>query len=215
MLTHILKLTMKTNSEFIQSDQDTLQSKNPTASLIGLALFLLPGLLILTVEFSTKLGQSNPFIMLILFLFGGILGLIGLIVYLIAVKGLKKKILTVLAGFTFYILLLPIIWSVNGLRERIYLSTHKENLEIVANKLLTKTISIEEANEILKTQNSILEVICVPNENKHVLFLIGGLSDNCSGFSYSLTDIVPSQNCCGDLISWKKITKNWHKWGTT
>jgi hypothetical protein len=206
---------MRTDSEDLQTDQDTVQSDSSTASLIGLSLFLLPGFLILIVEFSTKLGQSNPFIMFLLFLLGGIIALVGLIVYLIADKGLKKKILTVLVGFSFYVLLLPIIWGVNGLRERIYISTHKENLEVVAKKLLTNTISIDEANEILKSQNSILKVICVPKENKHVLFLLDGLIDNCSGFSYSLADKEPSQNCCGDLIKWKKITKKWYKWGTT
>jgi hypothetical protein len=206
---------MRTDSESTQTEQGTMQSDSSTASLVGLALFFLPGLLFLIVEFSTKLGQSNPFIMLLLFLFGGIITLVGLMVYLIADKGLKKKILTVMGGFTFYILLIPLIWGVNGLKERIYIRAHKENLEVVANKLLTNTISIVEANEILKSQNSVLKVICVPKENKHVLFLLNGLIDNCSGFSYSLTDKEPSQNCCGDLISWKKITKKWYKWGTT
>jgi len=199
----------------MQTDQDTLQNNKSTASLIGVVLFILPGLLILIVTFSTKLGQFNPFLMLLLFLCGGIIALIGLIVYLIAGKGLKRKIATVFAGFTFYILLLPIIWCVNGVRERIYISTHKEDLEVVANDLLTNKISIEEANEILKSKNSILKVMCVPKENKHVLFLLDGLIDNCTGFSYSLTDNEPSENCCGDLIYWKKIKRKWYKWGTT
>jgi hypothetical protein len=206
---------MKTNFESQQTDQSTVQNDSSTAPLIGLALFFLPGLFISLYMCFSKLGQFNPFLMMFLLLIGGFISLIGILVYLIAAKGLKKKILTILVGLSFYALLLPIIWGVNGLRERIYISTHKENLEEVANKLLTNTLTIEEANEILKSQNSILEVICVPKENKHVLFLLGGLIDNCSGFSYSLTDKEPSQNCCGDLIQWKKITKKWYKWGTT
>jgi len=199
----------------MQIDQETIQTDRSTIPLIGIILFLLPGLLMLIVEFSTKLGQRNVFIMLTLLLLGGIIGLIGLIIYLVAEKGLKKKTLTILSSITFYVLLLPIIWGVNDLRERIYIYNHSENLENVAKDLLKKVISIEEANKILRSENSILKVICVPNENEHVLFLLDGLIDNCFGFSYSLTDRKPSQNCCGDLISWKKINKNWYKWGTT
>lgn len=199
----------------MQIDQETIQTDRSTIPLIGIILFLLPGLLILIVEFSTKLGQRNVFIMLFLLLLGGIIGLIGLIVYLVSERGFKKKTLTILASITFYVLLLPIIWGVNDLRERIYIYNHRANLENVAKNLLKKEISIEEANKILRSENSILKVICVPSENEHVLFLIDGLIDNCYGFSYSLTDRKPSQNCCGDLTSWKKIKWNWYKWTTT
>lgn len=206
---------MHIDSTNINTDQKTLASGRSIASLTGKFLFFTPGLLILIVVFSTKLGQSNPFIMLTLFLLGGIVGLIGFIIYLITEKQFKSKIITVLSGITFYVLLLPIIWGVNGLRERIYIYKHRANLEIIANNILISKLSIDEANEILKSENSILKVICVPKENKHVLFLLEGVIDNCTGFAYSLTDNKPSQNCCGDLISWKKILMNWHKWGTT
>ena len=88
-------------------------------------------------------------------------------------------------------------------------------LEVVANELQTNKITIEEANEILNSKKSILKVICLPKENKHVLFLLDGLLDNCCGFSYSLTDNKPSNNCCGDLVYWKKTRRNWYKRGTT
>lgn len=196
-------------------EQDFRKSEWSTVASVGAALFILPGFLILTVLFSTKLGQFNPFLMLLLFFFSGIGALIGLITYLIADKLLKRKVTTVLAGFGFYILLLPVNWGVMGVRERIYIGVHQRELEAVANELLTSKITTEEANEKLQSKNIILKVICVPKENKHVLFFLDGILDNCSGFSYSLTDKQPSMNCCGDLIYWKKMKKNWHKWGTT
>lgn len=199
----------------MENEQDFQKSEWTTSALVGAALFILPGLLILIVLFSTKLGQFNTFLMLLLFLFGGIVALIGLITYLIADKLLKRKVTTVLAGFGFYILLLPINWGVNGVRERIYISDHQGELEAIANELLTSKITTEEANEKLQSKNIILKVICVPKENMHVLFLLDGMLDNCSGFSYSLTEKQPSMNCCGDLIYWKKIKRNWYKWGTT
>ncbi|RKD90191.1 DUF3810 domain-containing protein [Mangrovibacterium diazotrophicum] len=206
---------MYTGKENRESEQEILEPDGSIAALIGKILFFSPGLLILIVAFSAKLGQSNPFVMLILFLLGGIVGLIGFIVYLVAAKGLKGKILTILTGIIFYVSVLPIIWGVNGLRERIYVYNNREKLEIIANNLLTDQISVDEANEMLKSEGSILTVVCVPEEHKHVLFLLGGMIDNCAGFSYSLTDDKPLQNCCGDLVSWKKILTNWYKWRTT
>lgn len=206
---------MITDTEFNNPDLESFTDKKSSVPTIGLVLFLLPGILILIVAFFARLGQINPFLMLLLFLIGGIFALIGFIVYLIAEKVFKKKIKTVFACFVFYILLLPIIWGVNGLKERIYIHSHQELLENVANDLLTNKITIEVANEFLKSEESILNVICVPDENKHVLFLLDGLIDNCYGLSYSLNDKEPSQNCCGDLIKWKKIKRNWYKWGTT
>lgn len=199
----------------MEQEQDIRKSEWTTVASVGAALFILPGFLILTVLFSTNLGQFNPFLILLLFFFSGILALIGLITYLIADKRLKRKVTTVLAGFGFYILLLPIHWGVMGVRERIYISDHQRELEAVANELLTSKITTEEANEKLQSKNIILKVSCVPKENMHVLFLLDGILDNCSGFSYSLSDKQPTENCCGDLIYWKKMKRNWYKWGTT
>jgi hypothetical protein len=55
----------------------------------------------------------------------------------------------------------------------------------------------------------------LPDDDEHVLFLFGGMIDNCYGIAYSLTEEPPSQNCCGDLITWKRIKGNWYKWTTT
>ena len=57
---------------------------------IGFIIFLIPGILFLIIEFSNKLGQSNPFIIAMIFIGGGIVGLIGFISFIIADKGLKK-----------------------------------------------------------------------------------------------------------------------------
>jgi hypothetical protein len=101
------------------------------------------------------------------------------------------------------------------LRERIYIDNHQAKLEIIAQKLLADEISVEEANEKLKSEKSILMVYCLPKERDYVFFLLGGIIDNCYGLSYSSTGKRPIQNCCGDIIKWKKIKKNWYRWGTT
>jgi hypothetical protein len=150
-----------------------------------------------------------------LLILGGLAGLIGFIVFLIAYKGLKKKLVLSTLAVGFYIALLPMTWGINSIREKIYLSQNDKILEKVATQILTDQISIQEANQMLQKKNLIVSVCFVPNEKKHVLFLINGMIDNCYGFAYSLTDEEPSQNGCGDLTSWKKIKKHWYKWTTT
>lgn len=178
-------------------------------------LFLIPGLLILGIESFSELGQSNPFVIAMIIIYGGIPSLIGIIAYLIADKNIKRKIIIGLSGFAFYILLLPIIWGLNGVKERIYLARHHVELEQIAKDILNSKITIDDANKILQKENLIVSISCVPEEKKHVLFLISGMIDNCFGFSYSLTEEKPSDNCCGDLTSWKKIQDNWFVWTTT
>lgn len=199
----------------MQVIENNRRNEETTTALVGMVLLVLPGFLFLIVACSVKLGQFNPFLMLFLFLVCGIIALIGFITYLIAGKGLKSKLITVSGSAIFYVLIFPMIWGINGIRERIYIKTHQIDLELIANNLLNDKITKQEANEKLKDKNLVLTVICVPKEKKHVLFLLDGILDNCSGFSYSLTDQKPSENCSGDLIYWKKMKRNWYKWGTT
>ncbi|NVO10270.1 MAG: hypothetical protein HXX16_09945 [Bacteroidales bacterium] len=183
--------------------------------VFGLFLFFVPGLLILGIELFSELGQSNPFIIAMIIFWGGIPSLVGIIAYLIADKKVKRKIITGLGGLTFYILLLPIIGGVNSVKEKIYLVKHHVELEQIAIDVLNSKITVDNANQILKKENLIVSISCVPEEKKHVLFLISGMIDNCFGFSYSLTDEKPSDNCCGDFTSWKKIRDKWFVWTTT
>jgi hypothetical protein len=191
------------------------QSARSTTEIAGIILFLFPGLLFLAVSLFQGIGQTNPFILLIIILLGGIAQIVGLVMYLVAASNLKIKLLHIGAGITFYLLILPVIWGANFLKEIVYIEAHQEELEIIAEDLLANRISIETANEMLKSKNYLLQVICIPKEQKHVLFILGGLIDNCVGFSYSLTDKRPSENCCGDLIKWTKLRRRWYKWGTT
>jgi hypothetical protein len=193
-----------------------MQTTRQKIAKIGFSTFLIPGVLFLIIEFSSKLGQSNPFIIASILLNGGLIGLVGFIVFLFMYQGeVKKKLIISVIGFAFYIGLLPTIWGVNSIREKVYLSKNQTLLENLATEVLTDKITIDEANKILSNKDLILHVSCVPEENLHVLFLISGMIDNCYGFSYSLTDMEPSWNCCGDITSWKKIKKNWFRWTTT
>ena len=192
-----------------------MNSTRQIIAKIGLILFLSPGLIFLIIEFTNKLGQSNPFIIAMVLIYGGLAGLVGFIAFLIADKGLKKKLILSILAVGFYVALLPVTWGINSIRERMYLSRYDVVLEKVANQILTDQITIEEANQILDKKDLIIHVSYVPEEKKHVLFLISGMIDNCYGFAYSLTDEEPSWNGCGDLTSWKKIKEHWYVWTTT
>ena len=52
-------------------------------------------------------------------------------------------------------------------------------------------------------------------EDGTISFTIGGFLDNCVGFAYSETGKPPRYNDCGEIISWRKIGKNWYVWSTT
>jgi hypothetical protein len=183
--------------------------------LFGLLLFFVPGLLILIIEILSELGQSNPFITAMIIIYGGMIGLIGMIAYLIADKKNKRKLIIGLSGLTFYLLLLPMIWGINNIKEKVYLNKHHVELEQIAIQVLNSKLTLDDANLILIRKKLIVNILCVPNENKHVLFLISGMLDNCYGFSYCLTEMKPTENCCGDLTSWRKIRNNWYVWTTT
>lgn len=93
VLTYFFGLLFKT---IITSKPDNFKTSN-----LGLILLLLPGLLIIIIDSSLTLGQRNYFTFLLLFLAGGIFALIGFVIYLFIKRELKKKIITLLAGFTF------------------------------------------------------------------------------------------------------------------
>ena len=194
--------------------------KSDTQTLIaysGLFFFILPGLVVLLLNLFSSLGSINlnPFFFLLIFGLGSIPAIVGIITCLIAEKVWKRKIILFLSGMIFYILLFPAIWGISSIKLQVFLLIHNNEFEMIAQDLLNEKTDIETANQKLKQESYLVKVICVPKENKHVLFMIDGMIDNAHGFSYSIVNFQPTDNCCGDFTSWKRIRKHWYKWVTT
>jgi hypothetical protein len=184
-------------------------------SLSGLIIFILPALLILGYEIYSPIGQSNPFLIIFLLMYGGIPALVGLVIFLILHPRIKFKALGFIAAVMLYLMLLPAIWGINSLKESILLAKHQVVLEQISNDLLQNKIVIAEANELLQSKNISITVTCIPKENEHVIYLFGGMIDNCYGIAFSLSGNEPSENCCGEFTSWGKKKGNWYIWTTT
>jgi hypothetical protein len=52
-------------------------------------------------------------------------------------------------------------------------------------------------------------------EDGSVSFTQGGMIDNCYGIAYSETGNKPTENDCGRIIRWTKISTHWYSWSTT
>ena len=184
-------------------------------ALAGFTLFILPLIFILWQEISSPLGQSNPFMIIFILMYGGIPAIIGLLIYIFVYPRSKTKFMPPLLAVISYLLLLPIMWGIHSIKESLLLARHEETLEEVATALLLEKISTTKANEILQKREINVSVDCIPQEKEHVLFLFGGIIDNCYGIAWSITGKQPSENCCGDFTSWEQKEGNWYIWSTT
>lgn len=77
----------------------------------GLSLFIFPMTFILWQEISSPLGQSNPFMIVYMLMYGGIPTLIGLLIFILVHPRSKTKLTTPLLAVTSYLLLLPAMWA--------------------------------------------------------------------------------------------------------
>ena len=183
--------------------------------VISLLVFIAPGGLIIIHELAHELGQANPFITLFLIVAGGIVSIIGLIVFLISATRFRQKVFTLILGISFYLLLFPIIWGINNIREKQFLHKHHAFLETIATQTLENELSIEESNAQLNQHDLNLEIYCIPDDKPQVLFILQGMLDNCSGFAFNPGQGPPPKYCIGDFTQWKELEKNWYIWGTT
>ncbi|PWD98147.1 hypothetical protein [Marinilabilia rubra] len=73
---------------------------------------------------------------------------------------------------------------------------------------------ISEANEILQEKIIPVSVMNVSREGKHILFLFGGMIDNCYGIAFAPDGKKSSENDCGQFTTWQKKEENWYIWTT-
>jgi hypothetical protein len=140
---------------------------------------------------------------------------IGLVFFLVIEEYLKRKLYLIAGGILFYLLLIPMVWIITDIKLQTFLLLNGRELEVVATDILSDKIDVATANNLLIQHGYLISIVCVPEEKKHVMFLIDGFIDNCYGFSYSLSHVQPLNNCCGQFTSWKKLRKKWFKFTTT
>ncbi|WP_010663769.1 hypothetical protein [Marinilabilia salmonicolor] len=87
------------------------------------------------------------------------------------------------------------MWSIHSQKEKLLLARHEETIEEIATALLQDKTGTIEANEILQKKAIHLSVNCIPKENEHVLFLFGGMVNNCYRIASSITGSQPSETC--------------------
>jgi len=183
--------------------------------VISLIIFFAPGAFIAIHELAHELGQTNPFITVFLIVAGGIVSIIGLIVFLITATRFRQKVFTLIFGIFFYLLLFPMIWGINSIREKQFLHEHHTLLETIATQTLAHELSIEEANALLHQHDLNLKIYCIPDDKSQVLYILQGMLDNCYGFAFNPEQKSPPEYCIGDLTQWKELEKNWYIWGAT
>ena len=162
----------------------------------------------------TDIEGSNSFSVLLILIFGSPVAAFGALVYFIADRNSKRKLIFTGILAILLISFLPIMWLIKEIKVDVFLSNNQAELETVANNIINKQWTEDEVKQYILSKNLPIKSTTGKNE-KTILFLIGGILDNCNGIAYSQTGNEPTHNPCGGkLVEWEKIKDNWYKWAT-
>lgn len=83
------------------------------------------------------------------------------------------------------------------------------------NEILSKGNIEPKVYESFKNKMIGLDFVGFVQFDDHIAFTFDGFIDNCYGFAYSETGVMPAHNTCGEYVGWKKLDDNWYVWSTT
>ncbi len=184
-------------------------------SQIGLLIAIAPVIWILIDALTSQIGDDSGWLSFIIFYFTIIPAILGLIMYLIADKKIKRKLIVLLSVIVIYFTVFPITTAINNYKSKLFITEHQSELEKIATALINANISEADANLSLEEKGINLRIICHENNSKYVLFLVDGILDNCYGFAFTKEKNKPDNNCSGLLTSWEEIMPHWFIWTTT
>lgn len=209
----IRKRLEMTFRDLIQFKDLTVRRKTIVKSAMFLAL--IPGLVFIVYNLLTNIEGPNPFLMAALLTLGMPTLIVGILMYLIADNFLKRKLILGVMLILFQISVLPILWGINDLKVRVFLSNNQTELELIANNVLDNKWTCAYAKDYASSIDLPIQLIEHIEEDKTVLFHTSGMIDNCHGIAYTRTGNEATRNNCGELVNWEKLKDEWYEWGTT
>ncbi|MBE7177796.1 MAG: hypothetical protein INR69_15425 [Mucilaginibacter polytrichastri] len=192
-----------------------LSRKRTIIVLTALFVSMVPGAIFVCYHIFTNVAGPNPLLMSTIFKISVPVVLLCVVVYTFADTRLKRKVIFCVGLILYQIAVLPILWGINHVKLRMFISENKTELERVSNNILDKKWDWDQAVNYMRSKNMPVRLTQHIKKEKTVLFFINGLTDNCHGIAYSRSGKRTKENSCGTLVNWEQLEGHWYEWGTT